>query len=79
MKRKEDKWSDISRGLMDRDFLGHLKLIRSPRGDENYESIEVMFFSVIQTGLVNRVLGHVYLFLLKYGECVNLKKNNLCD
>ena len=59
---------------MDRDFLGHLKLIPSPQGDKNYEQIEVLFFSVIQTGLVNRVLGHVYLFLLKYGKCVNLKK-----
>ena len=59
---------------MDRDFLGHLKLIRSPEGDKNYESIGGLFFSVIQAGLVNRVLGHVYLFLLKYGKCVNLKK-----
>ena len=74
MTRKEDKWSDILRGLIDHDFLGHFKLIRSPQGDKNYESIEVMFFSVIQTGVVNRVLGHVYLFLLKYGKCVNLKK-----
>lgn len=64
--------------LMDRDFLGHLKLIRGPQGDKNYDSIEVLFFSAFQTGLVNRVLGHVYLFLLKYGKCVNLKKN-LCD
>ena len=58
--------------LMDHYFLGHLKLIQSPQGDKkNKESIEVLFFSVIQTGLVNRVLGHIYLFLLKYGKCVN--------
>ena len=57
--------------LMDRDFLGHLKLIQSPQGDKNSESIEILIFSVMQTGLVNRVLGHVYLFLLKYGECAN--------
>ena len=45
--KKRQKKKDIWRGSMDRAFLGHLKLIRSPQWDKNYDSIEAIVFSLI--------------------------------
>ena len=78
MKRKEDKWSDILRGSTDRDFLGHLKLIRSPQEDKNYESIEATVLQYDSNRLSESCFGSC-LFVFAEIRQVCKSKKNLCD